>query len=280
LLYGLPFSSQIIYAQTDYQLDPKGHTDIGAYVSNYSGFHSIAWDASAVLCTGTGAIPAGSPAGTAAVAKSTSKVLPLVAGQVFSAGGCGSGYTPIVYGAPGASAGLPITGAYVTTGAGAFAPHETYLGSTVVGNYGQLRIVLEGTDRLGIDPTTGSKYIGNMSGFFQADYGAYLATPGAHGKYGLELGGFAAGFNGLGPGFIYYTGPSIFSQFSTDPSDYYFLYAGIKKFVTDTAYVGIWYVNMGLLPNTVVPAGSAQCPGCAITGDTRNALFGELNLAF
>jgi hypothetical protein len=275
LLYGLPFSSQVLFAQADYQLDKKGHTDIGAYYTNYSGFHQVLWDATAVMCTGTGL-----PVGLVTVPRSTSKVLPLLAGQTYTAGGCGSGYTPIVYGAPGAAAGLPITGAYLSTGGGAQAPHNSGIGAFIVGNYGQLRVVFEGTDKLGNDPTTGVKYTSNLTGFFQADLGQYLQGPGAAGKYSLEVGAWAAGFNGLQPSQNYYQSPNMWVQYSTDPSGYYMAYIGVKKFLTDTAFVGVWYNHMGLLPNQVIPAGSPQCPGCVITGDSRNAVFGELNLAF
>ena len=271
LLYGIPSSSVVTWVQGDYQIDK--HLDIGAYLSNYSGYHSSFWDASAVNCVST---PAGAK---------TSKVIPLVAGQAYTAGGCGAGFAPIVYGAPGAAAGLPVTGAYIngtslTTAPGAQVPHETTLGGTIVANYGQLRLVLEGTDRLGNDPTTGAGYLGNLTGFFQADYGPFTGASGVHGKYTVSLGGFAAGMNGLGPGFGYYASPAIWTQFSTNFSDYYFLWGGVKKWLTDTATIGVYYVNMGLLPGTVIPAGSASCPGCVITGDTRNALYGEFTLGF
>ena len=263
LIYGLPFTSHTMWAQADYQFD-HGRTDIGAYSLNYSGYHQLLWDAAAVNCVGSTPATAG-----------LSKTLPLLAGQSYATGGCGTGYNPIVYGAPGAAAGLPVTGAYISTGPGAQAPHEDTVGLFAVENYGQLRLVLEGTDRLGTDPTTGSRWKGNVTGFFQADYGPYRADTGVRGKYTAELGGFAAGMNGL----RYYANTSLWAQFSTNYADYYFLFAGVKKYVTDTAYLGIWYVNMGLLPNTVIPAGSAQCPGCVISGDHRNAVYTELNMS-
>jgi hypothetical protein len=271
LLYGIPASSITMWVQGDVQLN--SHLDIGGYYSNYSGYHSSIWDASAINCVST-----------AAGAK-TSKVIPLVAGQVYTAGGCGAGFAPIVYGAPGAAAGLPVTGAYIngtstTTAPGAQVPHESFLGGTIVANYGALRLVLEGTDHLGNDPTTGAAWQGNLSGFFQADYGPFFGVPGVHGKYTVELGGFAAGMNGLGPGFGYYASPAIWTQYSTNFSDYYFLWGGVKKWITDTATIGVYYVNMGLLPNTTIPAGSASCPGCVITGDTRNSVYGEFTLGF
>jgi hypothetical protein len=271
LLYGLPFSSQVMFAQADYQLDKKGHTDIGADYVNYSGFHEVLWDGYAVNCL------------TTAVGAKTAKTIALTASNSASfnpATGCGAGYTPIVYGAPGASAGSPITGAYITTGAGAFAPHESAIGAYLVGNYGQLRVAFEGTDKLGLDPTTGSKWTGNTTGFFQADYGQYLQGPGAKGKYSLELGGFAVGFNGGMPSQNFYQSPNPWVQYSTDFSGYYFTFIGVKKFLSDTAFVGVFYDHMGLLPNVIIPAGSAQCPGCVVTGDSRNAVYGEVNLAF
>lgn len=278
-LYALPFSSQTLFAQADYQLDKKGKTDIGGYYSAYSGFHQILYDQYAVNCIGTG-LPVTINGVATTIARTTSKVLPLLVNQPYTSGGCGAGYTPISYGAPGAAAGLPITGAYLSTGAGAQAPHENFIGGFIVGNYGQLRVVVEGTTRLGNDPTTNAKWAGNMTGFFQADYGAYLAHPGVKGQYGLEIGGWAAGFNGLGPGHNFYQSPNMWSYFGTNYSDYYMGYIGVKKFITDTAFVGVWYMHQGILPNTTIPAGSAACPGCVITGDSRNAVFGEVNLSF
>jgi hypothetical protein len=63
-------------------------------------------------------------------------------------------------------------------------------------------------------------------------------------------------------------------------SDYYYASIGVKRFITDTAYIGVWYMNMGLLPGTTIPASTPQCPGCVISGDSRNGIFTEFNLAF
>ena len=277
LLYGLPFSSQVMFSEADYQLDKKGHTDIGVDYANYSGFHQVIWDSYAVNCLGSG-LAVGA---AAAIPHTTSKTIALVNGQPFNpATGCGAGYTPIVYGAPGANAGSPITGAYISTGGGAQAPHESMIGAFLVGNYGQLRVAFDGTERLGNNPTTNAKWTGNTSGFFQADYGPYLQGPGVKGKYSLELGAWAAGFNGLSPTEGYYQSGTPWAQYGTDWSGYYFTFIGVKRFITDTAYVGVWYDHMGLLPNQIIPAGSASCPGCVVSGDSRNAVYGEVNLAF
>ena len=275
LLYGLPFSSQVMFAEADYQLDKKGHTDIGGYYHNYSGFRQSLYDPYAVMCTGTGLPVAG-----VTTATSASKVIPLAAGQPYSAGGCGTGFQPIVYGAPGASAGLPVTGSYVSTGAGAQAPKISMLGGFIVGNYGELRIALNGQVRLGNDPFTGVRWIGNMSGYAQADYGAYIAHPGIKGEYGLEAVAFAAGMNGLGPNNNYYQGPNWYTAFGSNYSDYYTVMLGVRRFITDTASVGIFYAHQGILPNTTIPASSPSCPGCVVTGDSRNAVWGELGMAF
>jgi hypothetical protein len=278
-LYGLPFSSQTMWAQADYQLDKKGHTDVGGYYSNYSGYHQTLWDASAVMCLGTG-LPVTVNGVTTTTPRSTSKVIPLLANQTFTSGGCGAGFAPIVYGAPGASAGLPITGAYIATGAGAQSPHASILGGFIVGNYGQLRIAVDGMIRLGNDPTTGTRWLGNTSGYAQLDYGAYLPHPGVKNQFGLEMVAFAAGMNGLGPGTNFYQGPNWYTSFGSNYSDYYTVMLGVRRFITDTASVGVFYAHQGILPNTTIPAGSPQCPGCVITGDSRNAVWGEVNMAF
>ena len=279
LLFGLPFSSQTMFAEADYQIDKKGHTDIGAYYHNYSGFHQVLYDPYAVMCTGTG-LPVGTGATAVTTPTSTSKVLPLLAGQQYTAGGCGAGFQPIVYGAPGASAGLPITGSYLTTGAGAQAPKINMLGGFIVGNYGALRISVDGEIRLGNDPTTGVKWLGNTSGYAQLDYGAYIPHPGIKGQYGLEMAAFASGINGLGPNTNFYQGPNWYTAFGSNYSDYYTVMMGVRKFITDTASVGVFYAHQGILPNTTIPASSPQCPGCVVTGDNRNAVWGEVNMAF
>jgi hypothetical protein len=271
LLYAIPSSSITMWTEADYMVTKQ--LNVGVQYSNYSGYHSSMWDASAVNCIST-----------AAGAK-TGKVIPLTAGQAFTAGGCGAGFLPIVYGIGGANAGLPITGAYIdgtslTTAPGAQVPHESNIGAFLVGNYGQLHFVLEGDQKQGNDPTTGARWQGNTSGMFEADLGPYVQAPGVRGKWSLNLVAFAAGMNALGPGFDYYQSPNQWVQYSTNFSDYYYASIGVKKFITDTAYVGVWYMNMGLLPNTVIPAGSISCPGCSISGDSRNGLFTEFNLAF
>jgi hypothetical protein len=257
LINAIPSSSVATWAQADYQI--SSHLDVGAYLQNYTGNASTIWDASAVNCLSTNA-----------VGPKTSNVIPLVAGQPFMAGGCGAGFSPIVYGAPGAAAGLPVTGAYLNA-----AVNQTTLGGTIIANFGKLRIALDGTDRLGKDPTTGSGWLGNLSGFAQADYG-----PPESGHYTLTVGGFAAGMNSIGHAFSYAASPAIWSQVSTDWADQFFVYGGVKKWITSTASLGVFYAHSGLLPNTTIPAGSASCPGCAITGDSRNLVFGELSLVF
>jgi hypothetical protein len=86
--------------------------------------------------------------------------------------------------------------------------------------------------------------------------------------------------NGLGPGFGFYASPATWTQFSTNFSDYYYLQVGVKKWITDTATLGVFAMHMGLLPNTTIPAGSASCPGCVLTGDSRNAVWAEFALGF
>jgi S-layer homology domain len=269
LLYGLPFSAQTAWAQVDYQLGPKRNHDIGAYYSNYSGFHQTLWDQYAVMCTGTGA-------GAAPIATTTSKVLPLAAGQQYQAGNCGAGYTPIAYGAGGPNAGLPVTGSYLQT----MAPHETYVGAFYTGKVGAFTFSADGTVHLGNDPTTGAAWQGRYSGLVEADYGPFIAAPGNKGKWNVEMIGFAAQFNALSPGMEYYESFTPWNYYSTDYSDYYLGTFGVRRWLTDTAALSVFYTHIGLLPNTVIPAGSAACPGCAITGDSRNAVYGMLQLQF
>jgi hypothetical protein len=293
LLYGIPATQQVLAGEADVQLD-KGQTDLGMTYINYSGFHQIIWDPYAILCQGiTPATPAQVTAPgagatvTAATAGNlgTSKVLPFTASQVFKAGGCGAGFSPISFGAnaggfAGPNAGLPVTGAYVSAGSGAAYPNTAAISAFAILNYGRWRIDLEGTSRLGNNPFTGSAWTDNLTGFFQIDDGPYLPRPGAKGQTTFELGGFAIGFNGQTPPMAYYAGPSYWANFSTDLSGYYFAWIGAKKYLTDTASLGFFYAHLGLLPNEIIPAGSPSCPACVVTGDSRNSVFGELSFAF
>ena len=102
-------------------------------------------------------------------------------------------------------------------------------------------IVLEGTDKRGLDPTTNAKYTNNLTGFFQADYGPYLQAPGVKGKYSAEIGAWGAGFNALSPSQNYYQAANPWVQYSMDPAGYYFVNAGLKKFISDTTFVGIFF---------------------------------------
>ena len=269
LLYGLPFSAQMAWAQADYQLDAKGRNDVGVYYSNYSGYHQTIWDASAVMCTGTGV-------GVTPVATTASKALPLVAGQQFHAGDCGTGYTPITYGAGGPDAGLPVTGTYLQT----MSPHQSFLGAFYTAKIGAFTFSADGTMHLGNDPTTGGAWQGRFSGLVQADYGPFLAGPGVNGKWNVELLGFGAQFNALSPGMEYYESFAPWSYYSTDYSGYFLGTFGVRRWISDSAALAVFYTHVGLLPNTVIPAGSPACPGCAITGDSRNDVYGMLQFQF
>ena len=288
-IYGIPATQQMLFGEADYQLD-KGRTTIGVTYNNYSGYHETLWDPYAILCQGiTAPLPAYTAtagAGASIIPATTgnlgtSKIIPLTAGQIFTAGGCGAGFAPISYGAgSGAATGLPITGAYTSNGSSAAYPNTSTIGAFAVENYGKVRLVVEGSMKTGNNPFTKAAWTGNLSGFFQLDYGPFLPLPGSKGKNTLEIGGYAAGVNGLNPALAYAGGPFIGANFTTDPAGYYFGWLGIKRYLTDTSSLGLFVAHLGLLPNTIIPAGSPNCPGCQLTGDSRNSIFGELNLAF
>jgi hypothetical protein len=298
LLYAVPAESQVLFGEADLQLD-KGHTDIGVTYTDYLGLHQSLWDPYAILCQGVSAPTPATPVsttvtGTNGVATSvlspggnlgTSKIIPLRNGQVYTAGGCGAGYAPISFGAnatgfAGPNAGLPVTGAYVTNGAGAAYPNLSTIGAFIVENIGRFRFQVEGTDRFGNDPFTGSRWTQPYSGYVQIDDGPFIPVPGVKGKTTIEFIGYAAGFNSLNSAMGYYAGPAYWSNFITDPSGYFYGQIGVKHYISDYASLGIFAMHLGLLPNTIIPAGGANCPGCAITGDSRNAIFGELFLGF
>jgi hypothetical protein len=319
-LYGVPASEQDLWGEADYQL-AHGRTDIGVTYVGYTGFHQTLWDPYAVNCLPTTAqtyqkvlasngttvtVPTTTttPAGTQTTKGNFGPpvTIPYTKNGVYTAGACqaaatalgssflngGGGYVPIVYGqsggaAPpsGPNAGLPITGAYVSNGAGAQYPNIDVLGLFLVENLGKLRIAVEGTDKFGNDPYTLTRWQSPYSVFFQADYGAgAVAVPGVKGKNDFEIGGFQVGFNALDEAMAYYQGPAIWTQFTTDPAGYQMAWVGVKHYLTDTAEVGLFGAHLGLIPGQIIPAGSATCPGCAITGDSRNGLWGELIFSF
>jgi hypothetical protein len=260
LLYGESGSQQTVFGEADYQLD-HGRTDIGATYSNYVSSHQILYDPYAINCT-------------------NGKIVPLYHGQQYTAGQCGAGGAPITY--PGAA--NPITGAYPNitniSGQNYAQPPISEVSLFGVFNYGKIRVVAEGTDRLGNNPYTGSTYTQPLSFFGQADYGPIAPLPGSKGKWNFEVGYFGAGFNSLGPAFGYYAGPAIWSNFGTVWDGYQFEWVRVARYITDTASLAVYYAHAGLLPGTWIPASSPTCPGCSVYGDTRNAVFGEFFLGF
>jgi flagellar hook-basal body complex protein FliE len=261
--YGVNSPQQTLAAEADYnfKLGP-GALDVGFTYANYSGNGSTLWDPAAVLCTG--------PAGASRVFANTAAT-PFVS--------CGAGFTPITY-----TNGAPITGSYINglTGANGAAVNNaiSQIGMFGVLNYGPLRVYLAGTDKTGNDPYTGTGWKGNLTGFVQADYGPYLGRPGAKGHFTYEVVGFAAQFNGVTPNLGTFGGPVTWNNFSTNWSGYYWANVGVKYWVSDQAYAGVFYAHAGLLPYQIMPAGGVTCPGCVVTGDSRNAVYGEVNLAF
>ena len=154
------------------------------------------------------------------------------------------------------------------------------VGAHLIFTYGNARLYLAGSMRLGNDPYTGVAFVGNTTGDFLFDLGPWRSGPGNHGKLTYEAQGFAAGFNGLTQNQYYFPGAALNNSWSTNVGGQYFLATEVKYWVSDNVTLGVGIGRVGLLPNVSLPAGGLSCPGCAVTGLGQNAAFAEMIMAF
>ena len=50
--------------------------------------------------------------------------------------------------------------------------------------------------------------------------------------------------------------------------------------ISDNMFAALGYGHTGLLPNQIMPASTATCPGCVLTGFSQNAGFLQVNISF
>jgi guanyl-specific ribonuclease Sa len=296
-LDNIQVQDQRFTAEADYTFKVgKGAVNLGLMYANYTGTDNNLWDAAAVLCTGTTPVVAG--VGTVGQTKffANTKAVPFTT--------CGAGFAPVTF-----TNGAPITGYYLSpqannptlTGtavpgvatASLTAPVGSFttpglavgtpvssLGGHAILTYGPARLYLAGTYHLGNDPYTGAGWVGPLSGDFVADYGPFRAGPGNRNKFTYEAQGFAIQFNGSMPNTNDFGGPILDNSWTTNFSGMYWVEAAVKYWLADETNVAIGYGHAGLLPNTVLPAGNATCPGCIVSGYTQNAAFLQMNMNF
>jgi hypothetical protein len=291
-LNNTPYSDQEFVAELDYtiKLSNQLNVNLGGYYSNYTGYAGVQWDPAAILCVG----PAGANA-------SSTRYFANTAGSPFvscNPDGKSPGFTPLVY-----HNGTPITGYYLgtvannptlATAAGgistttpglAIGTPNTMVGGHAIITDGNARLVLEGTIKLGNDPYTGAAWLGNLGGEFLFDYGPWRAgglTGADHnrGKWTYEAQGFAVQFNGQTQSTNVVGGPILDNSWTTNYGGTFWVEGGIKYWISDTMYAYLGYGHTGLLPNTELPAGSATCPGCVLTGLSQNLGFLQVNMNF
>jgi hypothetical protein len=277
-LDNIPGPSDKFTAEADYTIRAgKGTINVGGMYMLDTGLPMSEWDPAAVICTGAGG-QTRYFANTAAVPFTT----------------CGAGLAPITY-----ANGAPITGAYLsaaannptvtgtaatpfsnsTPGLAVFQP-LSMVGAHLVFNYGQAHLYLGGTYRLGNDPYTGSAFVGPLSGFYEASFGPMTNKRGNRGKWTYESKGLAAQFNSLTPNTNYFGGPALENSWNTNFSGLYWVSAYVRYWTSDESSLALGFGHTGLLPNTVLPAGGAACPGCVVSGYTQNAGYLELSLSF
>jgi len=291
-----PYTAQTFVAEADYTvpITSKFAVNVGAMYTNLTGYSSLEWDPSAVICTGaTGATRYF--ANTAAV--------PFTTCGTATSGGVTQTLNPLTY-----ANGAPITGAYLSaannnntiSGTGctcipASATNQTYslstpglaltqpisqIGAHLIFTYGNARLYLAGTYRFGNDPYTGTTFVGNTTGDFVFDLGPFRAAPGNHGKLTYEAQGFAAGFNAMSQNVNYFGGPILDNTWQTAFGGEYWLETAVKYWVSDNVNLAVGIGRSGLLPNVLLPASGTTCPGCVVTGFGQNMAFAQMNLNF
>jgi hypothetical protein len=288
---GIPntgFPSQNFTVEADYSFNlAKLNVNLGAMYANYVGQSSLNWDPSAVVCTG---------------ALGATKYYANIPSAPFTT--CPAGYVTPTY-----ATGTPIEGYYLSpannnptypstsTGIAASggAANSTpglaigqpiaMIAGHVILTYNNVRLDLSGQYHLGNDPYTGAPWVGAANGDFVLDIGPWRAgglTGADHnrGKWTYEAQGFAVQFNGATPNTNYFGGPILDNSWTTNFNGLYWVNAAVKYWVSDNTFFAVGFGHTGQLPNTILPASSAACPGCVLTGFTQNAAYLMMNLSF
>ncbi len=138
-------------------------------------------------------------------------------------------------------------------------------------------ISLEGLHRFGNNPFTGQQWQDADAFYLLGQYGALL--PKRYSSYG-ELGLIEAGFNSTLPQSKVSGTPDYQQFYVPNPNGYRIFQLGVHHWFSDAARIGLEYQNYSLIPNFLLPASSASCPGCVITKDNKNALLLETYLNF
>lgn len=181
------------------------------------------------------------------------------------------------------SAGLPVTGAYL--------PAQTSIAvASVYGSYqfgNNFNLAFEGLHRFGNDTFTGKPW-GQPNAFWAE--GVLGEQHGGRGIAGVQTGragtnyvifGYiASGFNSTGAYENITSTASYRALYINAPNGYQSAYVGVHHWIGANARVGLFWQHFSLLPGTDLPAGSASCPGCFLSSDTKNAYVLETLMQF
>ncbi|MGA3038211.1 MAG: S-layer homology domain-containing protein [Vulcanimicrobiaceae bacterium] len=166
-----------------------------------------------------------------------------------------------------------------TTGCPAFAGTAMDYGS-VFGTFRMsdyLHVNAEGVMHFGNDPFTGAKWQQPYSFWGSVTIGN---NAGGKGTPWAEAGYIASGFNGLSAENGVDSTTAIFPSYINNVSGYQVYYGGLHYKIANNADISVIAFHSGVLGGIAIPASSQACPGCFITGDSRNGIFLQTLFSF
>ncbi len=245
------FTQQQMWGQASYDFIPH-HLNVGAaWVSEIGNAVSL-WDPSAPL--------------------------------VYPAAGNGHAlHSPILN----AATGTQITGAYcgisaaasVATGCPAFFGTNMTFGSVFLtyrlSDY--LHVNAEGIHHFGNDPFTGANWQ-QPNGFWGV--ATIGNNAGGKGTPWADIGYIATGINGESVEGGITSTTTYFPIYIGNPAGYQIIYGSLHYKIANNAEVAVILQRMSILSGINIPAGSASCPGCFISGDNKSAIYLQTLFAF
>jgi hypothetical protein len=245
-------TQQQMWGQVSYDIMPK-HLNIGAAWVSEIGNSETLWDPSAPMvyqASGNGFVK-GAP------------VLSTITGTQVTGAYCG----------------IQLAATLTTTGCPAFHGTNMTFGSVFLtyrmSDY--LHVNVEGVHHFGNDPFTGATWsqpnglwgvvtLGNNAGPKGTPWG--------------DIGYIATGFNGESVEGGITSTTTYFPIYVGNPAGYQIVYGSLHYKIANNADIAIILQRHTILNGTAIPAGSSTCPGCYISGDTKNAIYLQTLFAF
>ncbi|HEX3465000.1 MAG TPA: hypothetical protein VHS78_13215, partial [Candidatus Elarobacter sp.] len=157
--------------------------------------------------------------------------------------------------------------------------------ASVYGSYQfgtNFNLAFEGLHRYGNDIFTGKPWTEPnalwIEGVLGEQHGGRGINGVQHGRPGtnyLLFGYIASGFNSTGAYENITSTASYRAVYINAPNGYSSAYLGIHHWIGANSRLGLFWQNFALMPGTDMPAGSATCPGCYLSNDTKNAFVLE-----